>query len=221
MQEWALGLSQGLGRECQARPASKISSITTSRQMAESRWHAKCSVPTIRRCHPRSLRSTNTTQKTQSAAVVASDTREVFGSALLIVRNTMSAVSARVCTGTGLTPATSAPGLGSPLPHLRRDWTPHLRRDLLQAQQDLLRFKRDLERAHDEQAHALQASPHANTGPHPPTTGRFGPTRGEQWQSSLIAAARPLHCKDGAGDRERCDDGDAAAFHVACPVLLV
>ena len=28
-----------------------------------------------------------------------------------------------VCTGTGLTPATSAPGLGSPLPHLHRDWS--------------------------------------------------------------------------------------------------
>ena len=28
----------------------------------------------------------------------------------------------RICAGTGLTPATSAPGLGSPLPHLRRDW---------------------------------------------------------------------------------------------------
>jgi hypothetical protein len=27
-----------------------------------------------------------------------------------------------ICTGTGLTPATSAPGLGAPLPHLRRDW---------------------------------------------------------------------------------------------------
>ncbi len=27
-----------------------------------------------------------------------------------------------VCTGTGLTAATSAPGLGSPLPHLHRDW---------------------------------------------------------------------------------------------------
>jgi hypothetical protein len=27
-----------------------------------------------------------------------------------------------ICTGTGLTPATSAPGLGSPLPHPRRDW---------------------------------------------------------------------------------------------------
>jgi hypothetical protein len=27
-----------------------------------------------------------------------------------------------ICTGTGLTPATSAPGLGSPLPHLHRDW---------------------------------------------------------------------------------------------------
>jgi len=27
-----------------------------------------------------------------------------------------------ICTGTGLAPATSAPGLGSPLPHLRRDW---------------------------------------------------------------------------------------------------
>ncbi len=62
-----------------------------------------------------------------------------------------------IYAGTGLTPATSAPGLGSPLPHLRRD--------LSQAQQDLLRFKRDLERAHDEQAHALQAAPHATTGP--------------------------------------------------------
>ena len=28
----------------------------------------------------------------------------------------------RICAGTGLTPATSAPELGSPLPHLRRDW---------------------------------------------------------------------------------------------------
>ena len=27
-----------------------------------------------------------------------------------------------ICTGTGLTPATSAPGLGSPLPHLHWDW---------------------------------------------------------------------------------------------------
>jgi hypothetical protein len=27
-----------------------------------------------------------------------------------------------ICTGTGLTPATSAPGLGSRLPHLHRDW---------------------------------------------------------------------------------------------------
>ena len=28
-----------------------------------------------------------------------------------------------ICTGTGLTPATSAPGLGPPLlPHLHRDW---------------------------------------------------------------------------------------------------
>ena len=27
-----------------------------------------------------------------------------------------------ICTGTGLAPATSAPGLGSPLPHLHRDW---------------------------------------------------------------------------------------------------
>jgi hypothetical protein len=27
-----------------------------------------------------------------------------------------------ICTGAGLTPATSAPGLGSPLPHLHRDW---------------------------------------------------------------------------------------------------
>ncbi len=27
-----------------------------------------------------------------------------------------------ICAETGLTPATSAPGLGSPPPHLRRDW---------------------------------------------------------------------------------------------------
>jgi hypothetical protein len=27
-----------------------------------------------------------------------------------------------ICTGTALTPATSAPRLGSPLPHLHRDW---------------------------------------------------------------------------------------------------
>ena len=27
-----------------------------------------------------------------------------------------------ICAGTGLTPPTSAPGLGSPLPHLRQDW---------------------------------------------------------------------------------------------------
>ena len=27
-----------------------------------------------------------------------------------------------ICTWTGLTPATSAPGVGSPLPHLHRDW---------------------------------------------------------------------------------------------------
>jgi hypothetical protein len=27
-----------------------------------------------------------------------------------------------ICAGTGLSPATSAPGLGSPPPHLRRDW---------------------------------------------------------------------------------------------------
>ena len=30
--------------------------------------------------------------------------------------------SRHICTGTGITPATSAPGLGSPLPHLHRDW---------------------------------------------------------------------------------------------------
>ena len=29
---------------------------------------------------------------------------------------------AHICAGTGLTPPTSAPGLGSPRPHLRRDW---------------------------------------------------------------------------------------------------
>ena len=31
-------------------------------------------------------------------------------------------IAAAICTETGLTPATSAPGLGSPLPHLHRDW---------------------------------------------------------------------------------------------------
>ena len=30
--------------------------------------------------------------------------------------------TAHICAGTGLTPATSALGLGSPLPHLQRDW---------------------------------------------------------------------------------------------------
>jgi hypothetical protein len=30
-----------------------------------------------------------------------------------------------VCTAAGLTPATSAPGLGSSLPHLHRDWAHH------------------------------------------------------------------------------------------------
>ena len=38
----------------------------------------------------------------------------------------------RICTGTGLPPATSAPRLGSPLPHLHRDWAspnPHLHWD--------------------------------------------------------------------------------------------
>jgi hypothetical protein len=37
-----------------------------------------------------------------------------------------------ICAGTGLTPPTSAPGLGAPLPRLHRDWAhprPHLRRD--------------------------------------------------------------------------------------------
>ena len=34
-----------------------------------------------------------------------------------------------ICAGTGLTPATSAPGLGSPLPHLRRDRASHLHED--------------------------------------------------------------------------------------------
>ena len=29
---------------------------------------------------------------------------------------------AHICAGTGLTPPTSAPGLGAPRPHLRRDW---------------------------------------------------------------------------------------------------
>jgi hypothetical protein len=31
-------------------------------------------------------------------------------------------LGSHICSGTGLTPATSAPGLGSPRPHLRRDW---------------------------------------------------------------------------------------------------
>jgi hypothetical protein len=30
--------------------------------------------------------------------------------------------SDHICAGTGLAPATSAPGLGSPLPHLHQDW---------------------------------------------------------------------------------------------------
>ena len=41
-------------------------------------------------------------------------------------------VRRHICTVTGLTPATSARGLGSPLPHLHRDWgsrLPHLCRD--------------------------------------------------------------------------------------------
>jgi hypothetical protein len=40
--------------------------------------------------------------------------------------------SCRICAGLGLTPPTSAPGLGSPRPHLRRDWAhprPKLRGD--------------------------------------------------------------------------------------------
>ena len=40
--------------------------------------------------------------------------------------------ASHICTGIGLTPATSARGLGSPLPHLRRDCAsplPRLRRD--------------------------------------------------------------------------------------------
>jgi hypothetical protein len=40
--------------------------------------------------------------------------------------------SCHICAGTGLAPRTSAPGLGSPHPHLRRDRgspLPHLRRD--------------------------------------------------------------------------------------------
>jgi hypothetical protein len=32
-------------------------------------------------------------------------------------------VRRHICTGPGLTPATSAPGLDSPPPHLHRDWT--------------------------------------------------------------------------------------------------
>jgi hypothetical protein len=31
----------------------------------------------------------------------------------------------QICTGTGLAPATSARGPGSPVPHLRRDWSHH------------------------------------------------------------------------------------------------
>ena len=52
-------------------------------------------------------------------------------------------VRSHICSWTGLTPSTSAPGLGSPHPHLHRDWAhpshicsgtglislPHLRRD--------------------------------------------------------------------------------------------
>ena len=35
---------------------------------------------------------------------------------------TCEAAPCHICTGTGLSPATSAPGLGSPPPHLHQDW---------------------------------------------------------------------------------------------------
>jgi hypothetical protein len=38
------------------------------------------------------------------------------------VRRLAGARPAHICAGTGLTPPTSAPGPGSPRPHLRRDW---------------------------------------------------------------------------------------------------
>ena len=44
-----------------------------------------------------------------------------------------------ICAGTGLIPPTSAPGLGSPLPHLRRDraWRRIQVRNAREAQRDL------------------------------------------------------------------------------------
>jgi hypothetical protein len=43
--------------------------------------------------------------------------RNAFGRTLL-----HGSVRCHICAGTGLTPATSAPGLASPLPHLHCDW---------------------------------------------------------------------------------------------------
>jgi hypothetical protein len=81
-------------------------------------------------------------------AMLARDLREKETLVALLQARSMTSLNAaepqsRGCTGTGLTPPTSAPGLGSPLPHcprtgphrlphLRRGWAhplPHLRRD--------------------------------------------------------------------------------------------
>ena len=46
---------------------------------------------------------------------------------LHITKSHISSIEALHRAGTGLAPPTSAPGLGSPLPHRRRDWArPHL-----------------------------------------------------------------------------------------------
>jgi hypothetical protein len=40
----------------------------------------------------------------------------------LLADGELQARAAHICVGTGLKPPTSAPGLGSPRPHLHRDW---------------------------------------------------------------------------------------------------
>ncbi len=66
-------------------------------------------------------------------AVVATD--ETIRQQLMDVPPSRPGAPCCICAGTGRTPATSAPGLGSPLPHLRRNWAqqlPHLRRNWAQ-----------------------------------------------------------------------------------------
>ena len=48
--------------------------------------------------------------------------RESWGSSLPHLHRDRLDPPCRICTETRLAPATSAPGLGSPRPHLRRDW---------------------------------------------------------------------------------------------------